>query len=74
MKRGDPMELNFEGREIQKWNTPTNRARRADEKNWVIFLVIMFTPGGIVLKMSEMVHFLYLLTTAKNYSQFRQNI
>ena len=26
------MELNFEGLEMQKWNIPTNRAQRADEK------------------------------------------
>ena len=24
--KGDPMELHFEGLEIQKWNTPTDRA------------------------------------------------
>ena len=50
-----------------------NRAQRVDEKNGVIFLVIMFTPG--VIEMSKMAHFLYfLLTTAKNYLQFRQSI
>ena len=28
----DPMELNFKGLEIQKWNIPTDRAQRVDEK------------------------------------------
>ena len=30
--KGDPMELNFEGLEIQKRNIPRNRARRVDGK------------------------------------------
>ena len=37
--------LNFEGLEMQKWNIPTDRAWRVDEKNGVILLVIKFTPG-----------------------------
>ena len=45
------MELNSEGLGIQKLNIPTNRARRVDEENGVIFLVIMFTPGVMVIKM-----------------------
>ena len=61
------MELNSEGLGIQKLNITTNMARRVDEENGVIFLVIMFTPGVMVIKMSKMVHFLhFLLTTAKN--------
>ena len=64
---GDPMELNFAGLEMQKWIIPTDSARREDEKNGVIFLIIMFTPGVTVINMSKMTHFLYfLLTTAKN--------
>ena len=44
-----------------------------DEKNGAICLVIMFTPGVMVIKMLKMAYFLYfLLMTAKN--QFRQNI
>ena len=42
------MELNFEGLEMQKWNIPMDRARRVDEKNGVVFLVIMFTPWVMV--------------------------
>ena len=41
--------MNFEGLEIQKWNIPTDRTWRVDEKNGVIFLVIMFTPGVMVI-------------------------
>ena len=67
MQIGDPIKLNFEGHEIQKRNKPTNRAPRVNEKNGVIFLIIMFTPRVMVIKMFKMAHFLYfLLTTAKN--------
>ena len=45
----------------------TDRALRADEKNGVICLVIMFTSGFMVFKMSKMAHCLYfLLIKAKN--------
>ena len=44
-----------------------NRAQRADEKNVVIYLFIMFTPRGMVIKIKKMVHILYfLLMKAKN--------
>ena len=32
MEMGDPMVLNFEGLGMQKWNIPTDRAQRVDEK------------------------------------------
>ena len=32
MHKGDQMESNFEGLEMQKWNIPTDRAHRFDEK------------------------------------------
>ena len=35
MQRGDPMELNFEVFEIQKWNILTDRAKRVNEKNCI---------------------------------------
>ena len=38
-----PMELNFEGPEMQKWNLPIHTAQRVDEKNGVIWLAMMFT-------------------------------
>ena len=52
-----------------------DRAQGVDDKNGVICLVIMFTPGVMVMKTSKMTHFLYfLLLTAKRQSQFGQNI
>ena len=51
MQRGDPVELNFEGLEMQKWNKPTHRTQRVDDKNGVICLVIMFIPKVVVIKM-----------------------
>ena len=47
--------------EMHKWNTPTDRAKRVDEKNGVICLVIVFTPRFMVNKVSKMAHFLYFL-------------
>ena len=45
---------------------PTERAQRVDDKNGVICLVIMYTPGVMVIKMSKMAH---LLMPAKTQSQ-----
>ena len=70
-RRGDPMELNFEGLEMQKWNIPTNRAKeqmkkKKKKKNRASCLVIMLTPGVMVIKMCKMAHFLcFLLMPAK---------
>ena len=50
------MGLNFEGLEMQKWNTPTDRAQRIDEKNGV-FCLVMFIPRVTVIKMSQMALF-----------------
>ena len=59
---------------MQKWNIPMDSAQRVDEKNGAICLVIIFTPGVMVIKMSKMAHFLYFQqTTGKNQSQFGQN-
>ena len=56
--KGDYMKLNFEGFEMRKWNIPTDTAQRVDQKNVVICLIIMFTSGVMVIKMSKMAHFL----------------
>ena len=75
MQKEDPNELNFEGLWMQKWNIPTDRAQRVDEKNGVICLIIMFAPRVMVIKVSQMSHFLYfLLMPVKNQSQFGENI
>ena len=39
-----------------------DRTQRVDEKSGVIFLIIMFTPGVKVIKMSKMGHFLYFFS------------
>ena len=71
----DPVELNFEGLEMKKWNIPTDRAQRKDRKKWVSFPVIMFTPQVIVIKMSKMTHFLYFrLIPPKSQSQYFDKI
>ena len=52
-----------------------NRAQREDEKNGVIFLVIMFTPRVMSIEMFKMTQFLYIqLDDKKNYSQSGKNI
>ena len=51
------MEFNFEGLEIQKWNTSMDKAQRVDEKNGVICVVTLFTPGVMVIKMSKIFKF-----------------
>ena len=38
-----------------------NKAQRINEKNGISCLVLMFTFGVIVIKMSKMAHFLYFL-------------
>ena len=75
MQTRDLMKPNFEGLEMQKWNIPKDRAQRVDEKKRAICLINMFSPRVIVIRMSKMAHFLsFLLMTAKNQSQFGQNI
>ena len=60
------MELKFEVIKMRKSNIPMDRAQKIDKKNWVICLLIMFTPEVMVMTMSNMVHLLYfLLITAK---------
>ena len=50
------------------------RTQRVDEKNRLICLVL-FSPTIMVIKMSQLAHFLdFLLMTAKNQSQFGQDI
>ena len=61
------LKLNFEGLGMQRWNEPTDKAKRVDEKNVFICLVIMFTSRVMVIKISSNGSFLYfLVTTATN--------
>ena len=48
------MKLNFEDREIWESNIITDRAQRADNKNVVIWLIIILTPKVFVFEMSKM--------------------
>ena len=41
----------------EKWNISTDKAQRADEKNGVICLAVMFTPRVMVIRMSKIAHF-----------------
>ena len=51
-----------------------DRAQIVDKKNGVIHLV-MFTPRVMFIKMSIIAHFIYFLrNSAKNKSQFGQDI
>ena len=43
-------------RSLRKWNIPTCRGQKIDEKIWSICLVIIFTLGVLVIKMSKMTH------------------
>ena len=52
-----PMELNFEGLKMQKWDVPMDSAQRVDKKSGIISLFIMFTLRVMVIKMSKMSHF-----------------
>ena len=51
------MELNFEGLGMQKWNKSIDRSQRADEKNGLICLVIIFTTKVMVISISEIALF-----------------
>ena len=63
MQKGNPMELflKFKVPEIQKGNMPADSALRVNERNGVICLVITFGPRALVIKMSKMADFLYIL-------------
>ena len=54
MQMGDPMELNFEVLEVQKWNLSTDRTQTVYKKNGIICLHIMFTPRVMVITMPKM--------------------
>ena len=59
--------MNSEGLQKRKGTILTVRDQRADEKSGVIYLVIMFSSGIVVIKMLEMAHFLdFIQMAAKN--------
>ena len=67
----DPMELNFEGPDMQKLNIPTDTAQRIErEKRNHLFSYYVYSGSFMVTKMSKMVHFLYFLwITVKRLSE-----
>ena len=49
--KGDPMKMNFDNFQMQKWGSWTVRAQKADEKNGVISLVFISPSWFMVLKL-----------------------
>ena len=49
-----PMQLNFEGLQMQKWNILTDRAQKASEKKGIICPAITFPPKVMVIKMAHL--------------------
>ena len=47
---------------MQKWNKPTDRTQRLDEKNGVICLLIMSTLRVTVIKTSKMGHSFFVFS------------
>ena len=71
-QREDPMESNFEGLQVQNEIYQQIELKEYMRTMW---LVIMFIPSVMVIKMGEVAHFMYfLLMKAKNQSQFGENI
>ena len=56
----DPMKINFDNFQIQKWISQTVRAQKADEENRVICVISFFSSWVMVLKLPKIVHFLQI--------------
>ena len=56
--KGDHIKINFDYFQMKKWMLQTVRAKKVDEKIWVICLVSMFLFWVMVCKLSRKVHFL----------------
>ena len=56
----EQQEIEIQIFDMQKCIISTDRAQREDEKNGVVRLVT-FTPRVMVIKMSKMAHYMYLL-------------
>ena len=48
-QRWDPMKMNFDNFQLQKWISQKVRAQKVDEKNGVICLVSIFFPELLYL-------------------------
>ena len=53
----NPMKINFDNFQIQKWISQTVRAQKADEENRVICVISFFSSWVMVLKLPKIVHF-----------------
>ena len=57
---GDPMKMNFDNFQIQKWISETIKAQKVDEKNGVICLVFFFPSWDVILKLPKRKKFLQI--------------
>ena len=68
-QRGDPVRMNFDNFQIQKWMSQTVRAQKVDEKNGAICLVSFFPSWVMVLKLPKIEHFLQICTDLSKISK-----
>ena len=54
-QKWDPIDLSFEGLQLQKWNILTDRVQRTDEKNGIV-CPVLFPPRVMVIKILKMAH------------------
>ena len=67
--KGEPMKMNFDNFQMQKWVSLTVTAQEADEKNGVICLVFMSSSCFMVLKFSKMLSFLQFFADVSKKSE-----
>ena len=56
-----PHENEFWLIQMQQWMLQTDRVKKVDEKNGIVYLVFMFAHWVMVLKLSKKVHFFAIL-------------
>ena len=59
---GDPMEMNLDNFQVEKWISQTVRAQIVDKKNWVICLVSFFPSWVLVLQLPKIMDFLKIFS------------
>ena len=69
VQRWDLIKINFDNFQMEKWVFETVRARKADEKNGVIFPFFMSLFWVVVLKLSKIVSFLHFFADLSNKSK-----
>ena len=68
-QREDPMKMDFDNFQMEKWVPQTVRAQKASEKNGVICLVFMSPSWIMVFKLSKIVSFLHFFADFSNKSK-----